>query len=227
MHAASRVVFAIRLNDLATAVDWGNRLSQYSDDITDVWFQHVPSRLMIAKGDKVAAAERLQALYEKVAQADAQSLVIVTRVCQALAATEPAQALAFLADALKLGEPEGFIRTFVDEGRLLGPLLHQALEGGITPDYTARLIRIIEDEGRPRGGGGLERAPSVTTSGPLTERELEVLRLLAAGLANRQIAVRLVVTAGTVKVHVHNLMEKLKARNRTQAVAKGRELGLI
>ena len=61
----------------------------------------------------------------------------------------------------------------------------------------------------------------------MTERELEVLKLLAAGLANRQIAARIVVTPGTVKVHVHNLMEKLGVRSRTQAAARARELGLI
>ena len=159
VHAASRVIIAIRLNDLATAEDWGNRLSQYSDDITDVWFQHVPARLMIARGENLQAAGRLQALYEKAAQADAQSIIIVTRVCQALAATDPSEALDFLADALKLGQPEGFIRSFVDEGRLLAPLLRQALDQGITTEYTARLIKIIEDEERPHDSGGIVAVP--------------------------------------------------------------------
>ena len=225
VYAASRVIFAIRLNDVDTAIDWGNRLAQYSDDITDVWFQHVPARLMIARGENAAAAARLQALYEKAAQAGAQSIVIVTRVCQALAATEPDEALAFLADALRLGQPEGFMRTFVDEGRLLAPLLRRAHEQGVTPDYTARLLQTIEDEERLHGGR--RETASAPAAGLLTERELEVLRLLAAGLTNSQIAARLVVTPGTVKVHVHNLMEKLAARRRTQAVARARELGLV
>ncbi len=219
VHAASRVIFALRLGDLPAAIEWGNRLSQYSPDITDVWFRHVPARLLIARGEKAAAAGLLEVLYRKASQAGAQSLVIVLRVCQALAATDPTQSIAFLAEALRLAEPEGFVRTFVDEGRLLAPLLRQALDQGITPGYTAGLLKTIEAE---QGRGAV---PVVAPL--LTERELDVLKLLVTGLSNNQIAAKLIVTPGTVKVHVHNLMEKLNARTRTQAAARARELGLI
>ena len=154
-------------------------------------------------------------------------ILIKIRIYQAIAAATPAQALSFLAEALKMGQPEGFIRPFVDEGRLLAPLLRKALSQGITPEYTGKLLSIIEAEERQRKAMSGEVTPSVQPSGLLSERELEVLRLLAAGLSNRQIAAKLFISLGTVKVHVHNLMEKLNAKSRTQAIARAKELKLI
>ena len=86
-------------------------------------------------------------LYTTRPRKDKLHLVLIkTLVCQSLAASTPAEALAFLAEALTLGQPEGFIRTFVDEGRLLAPLLRKALSQGITPEYTGKLLNIIEAE---------------------------------------------------------------------------------
>ena len=226
-QAANRVMFAIQQDDLAAALYWGNRLSEYADGTLGVWMQHVPARLLIARGRKTEAAEQLQSLSEKAFQAHAEGYAIKIRVYLALAAASPAEALTFLSEALTLGQPEGFIRTFVDEGKLLAPLLREALSQGITPDYTRELLDLIDTEERRRAAAKAETAPSTPPSGVLSEREFEILRLVAAGLSNRQIADRLIIAIGTAKTHVHSIFEKLNAKDRLQAVTRARELSLI
>ena len=188
--------------------------------------RNIPARLLIARGEKAAARENLWSRYRESAQSDLHGVMIEILVYQALAAETPTEALPFLTEALALGEPEGFVRTFVDEGRLLKPLLRRALAQGITPRYTARLLNIIEAEDRQRQlANGVD--PSRQASGILSDRELEILRLVASGLTNHQIADRLVISFNTAKTHVHNISEKLGAKTRTQAIARARELKLI
>ena len=155
------------------------------------------------------------------------------------------QALTALIDALTLAKPEGYIRTFVDEGAPMETLLTKAIEmrsemeslQKIAPSYIRTLLSTIKQERLWRGMSG-EHSPLPTTINeddepvepprePLTEREIEVLRLVAAGLSNRSIAEHMVVSAGTVKVHLHNIHNKLNVHNRTEAVARARELNLL
>jgi LuxR family transcriptional regulator, maltose regulon positive regulatory protein len=217
-------LLALRRGDLPAEVRWRDQFLQCSD-LLRFDESHIPGRLMIAMGNKAAAASLLKDLFEKTVQANAPGLGIQIRVYQALAAATPVEALAFLTDALKTGEAAGYIRTFIDEGKLLAPLLRQALSRGITPDYTARLLNIIEVEERQRVM--LDAIPSRQTAGILSKRELEILRLLAEGLTNSLIADRLIISLGTVKTHVHNISEKLNARTRTQVLARARELKLL
>jgi LuxR family maltose regulon positive regulatory protein len=143
-----------------------------------------------------------------------------------------------LADALTLAAPEGYLRVFVDEGPPMAALLRQLLAGrrqeppaaAAAPprDHLARLVAAFERAGLPvrppvRHGGAVVAG----LVEPLSPRELEVLRLLAAGATNRAIAKQLVVTVDTVKRHVSHLFAKLEVANRTQAVARARELGLL
>ncbi len=226
-HAAWRVAFALQKDDLEAASAWGERLSEYSTDVVPFWQRHVAPRLMIARGVKAEAARQLQLHYDHVIKRGAQGAAIVTRVCQALAADTPDDAMAFLSDALIKAEAEGFIRTFVDEGKLLKPLLLKALSQGVTPEYTAKLLNIIEAEERQRKARAATTTSCATSNGLLSDRELEILRLIAAGLSNGQIADRLIIALGTTKVHVHNIFEKLNAKDRLQAVTKAKELNLI
>ena len=223
IHAAFHVSLALQRHDLPAALEWGNRLSGFGDGALDTWSQHIPIRLLIARGEKVAAGQKLLGLYDKAVQADAQGYVIRVRVYQSLAAETPDEALTFLSEALRLGQPEGFIRTFVDEGRLLKPLLRIALAQGVTSEYTAKLLNVIEAEERQRRS----RSGEGTTSSLLSEREVEILRLVANGLTNRQIADRLFISLGTAKRHVHNIFEKLDAGDRLHAVNRARELKLL
>jgi LuxR family transcriptional regulator, maltose regulon positive regulatory protein len=225
-HVVWHILFAIRQNDIVSAKYWGIRLQEYTDVLPfDVC--HVPARLLIAQGDKTAAAEQLQTVHDRAARAGAHGLVIWIRIYQALAADTPTESLSFLAEALSLAQPEGFVRFFVDEGRLLTSVLRQALAKGITPEYTGELLNIIESEERQRKIRQEKVPTSMSTSGLLSERELEVLQLVAGGLSNGQIAHTLFVTPGTIKRHIYNLAEKLGARNRTQAVTRARELKLL
>ena len=149
----------------------------------------------------------------------------------------PASALRTLATALALACPRGYVRVFADEGApmaaLLGqvagcPAAGQAEASSVPADYLARVLDAFGTRGPTRGrrGSGTRAlAPGLTE--PLTERELEVLRLLAAGRSNQRIARDLTVTLDTSKKHVSHILAKLGAASRTEAAARARELGLI
>jgi LuxR family maltose regulon positive regulatory protein len=112
-------------------------------------------------------------------------------------------------------------------GRLIAAQRAGRSEGRIPIGYLARLSRAFDTataRSDPRRGGA-PAAPGIVE--PLTNRELEVLQMLAAGQSNQAIAGQLVVTLDTVKKHVSHLLGKLGAANRTEAVARARELGLI
>jgi LuxR family maltose regulon positive regulatory protein len=136
------------------------------------------------------------------------------------------QAVSALGRALSLAEPEGYVRTFVDEGEPVARLLRQALTQGIEPGYVSKLLAAFGESARPvlPAAQALVDQPLVD---PLTERELEVLRLIAAGLSNREIAQELVVAVSTVKTHINHIYGKLDAKSRIQAVAKAQVLDLL
>ena len=175
--------------------------------------------------DGVAEALALLARALAAAEADGRiGSLIEILVLQALAFQAQAdmtRALAALEQALALAEPEGYVRTFVDEGEPMARLLHRALAQGIASRYVARLLAAFEKSAAAR----LPVAGALVE--PLTERELEVLRLIATGLSNREIAQELVIAVSTVKSHINHLYGKLDAQSRTQAVAKAQALDLL
>ncbi len=147
--------------------------------------------------------------------------VFVLRALTLQAQGKTKDALPALQDAFALAEPEGYIRLFVDEGPMMADLLRQANTKKIAPKYVPKLLAVFNQSG-----------PSPTPQSdmlldPLSERELEILRLIATGMSNRELAEELVVTVGTAKWHLNNIYSKLAVRSRTQAVARARELGLL
>jgi LuxR family maltose regulon positive regulatory protein len=157
---------------------------------------------------------------------------------------DAAQAMEKLEQALPLAEPEGYIRIFVDEGAPMATVLgRMKAEGGRWKEYIRKLLLAFEEsEGRRVADGVTAEIPPFHPSSspgaprsavlhplvePLTPRELEVLRLMAAGHSNQEIAQRLIVSVGTVKKHLNNIFGKLNATSRTQAVARARELQLL
>ncbi len=218
-HVASRAMFAVWQHDLKAVTDWCSKLSDYGNTLV-IEYQHVPPRLLIAQGKKEEAANLLRGLYDKFIRVGADGLAINIRAYQALAAENEAAALEYISDALVKGEPESYIRTFVDEGRLLKPLLQKALSKGITPEYTSKLLTIIKAEERQRQKTGGAAAL-------LSKRELEILRLLVEEFSNKQITDRLNISLSTVKTHIHNILEKMNAGDRSQAVSRARELKLV
>ena len=125
-----------------------------------------------------------------------------------------------LRDALALAEPEGYIRTFADCGEPMARLLRQAAARGIMPGYAVKLLAAFGAGAK----GELAPSPQPLVE-PLSPRELEVLKLIAQGLSNREIAEQLVVALTTVKGHSHRIYGKLQVQRRTEAVARARKLG--
>jgi LuxR family maltose regulon positive regulatory protein len=146
-----------------------------------------------------------------------------------------ASALGVLTEALTLARRPGYVRVLADEGAPMRALLaqlsaartaRQRAAGRIDPGYLAGLLRACSQAGATPPPRRSAVAPPGLAE-PLTDRELEVLRLLAAGKSNQRIAHDLVVALDMVKKHVTHILGKLGAANRTEAVARARQLGLI
>ncbi len=189
-------------------------------------------RVHLAQGD---ASRALAALGPLRLQAEAKGWPdewLKVMVLQAVALHEHGEkdeAVQLLGEALALAEPGGFIRIFVDEGTPMARLLSEAAAHGIMPDYTARLLAAFEAEAhKSEVESYLSPAPaSQTIVEPLSQRELEVLQLIAQGLSNREIGKRLFLALDTVKGHNRRIFGKLLVKRRTEAVAKARALHIL
>ena len=156
--------------------------------------------------------------------------VLQALVCQSQGDT-PA-ALEPLARALELAEPQGYVRLFIDEGPPMTDLLHVAAQKGIAETYVERLLRAFgegageldESKHATRPAAGTRPLPLVE---PLSERELEVLRLLGTEMSGPEIADALYVSLNTLRTHTKNIYGKLGTNSRRAAVRRAEELGLL
>jgi LuxR family maltose regulon positive regulatory protein len=201
----------------------------------------VLARLLLAQSDAAAAGALLDRLDAAAAGQQRVGSVIEIRAIRAMALAalgDEAGATAALTSALELGWPQGYVRVFTDEGPAMAAVLGMLIAAQRSDQRAARIplaclarLQRAFADGQPASGpaGGRAaadpRAPRLIEQ--LTSRELEVLAMLAAGRSNQGIASHLVISLDTVKKHVSHLMGKLGAANRTEAVARGRELGLI
>lgn len=165
---------------------------------------------------------RVQQEAEKAGRTGNLIEILLLRALAARAVGNVAQAIDFLSRALKLAEPEGYIRVFVDLGMPMATLLREAVSRGVISNYVRELLAEFEKKKRHTKTPAYQ--PLVES---LTERELEVLRLLTDGLSNEEIAKKLVLTLGTIKTHAHNIYAKLGVRNRTQAIKRAMTLNLL
>jgi LuxR family maltose regulon positive regulatory protein len=197
------------------------------------------ARVHLAQGDPSAALAVLEPLRRQVeakSWEDERLKVMVLQAVAHYAHGEKDKAVQLLDDALALAEPGGFIRTFVDEGFPMAELLtrmNASREGGRPvlseiegmKEYIHKLLAAFgkQKDVHP-ASRSLSPQPLVE---PLSQRELEVLQLIAQGFSNREISEQLFLALSTVKGHIQSIFDKLQVQRRTEAVARARELGLL
>ncbi len=190
------------------------------------------ARVYLAQGEAAKALEVLEPYRRQVESRDWEDEKLKVMVLQTVALQEHGeidQAMQLLSETLTLAEPCGFIRTFIDEGDSMEQLLSEAAARGIMPDYAGKLLAAFKvgEQNREDRSDLSNTALAQPLDEPLSERELEVLGLIAQGLSNRQICQRLFLALSTVKGHNRIIFGKLGVQRRTEAVARARELGLL
>jgi len=188
------------------------------------------ARLLIAQ-HKLEEADRLLERLLQSAQAGGRvEWIIAVSALQALALQAQGdvdRALTPLERALALAEPEGYVRVFVDEGLPLARLLRHAASRGIAPEYASKLLAAMDASAPASTGEVLPPSRTQPLIDPLSERELEVLRLLVTHLSSSEIGHELFIAASTARSHIKSIYGKLHVHSRNDAVRRARELGLL
>jgi len=236
--AAWKVRLWLAQGRLAEAVDWTRAQGLSVDDDPDYAreYHHITlARVLIARYQSerdvysLHGADRLlQRLRDGADRGGRMGAVIEILTLQAIvqrALGDIPAGLVHLERALTLAEPEGYVRLFVEEGKPMRDLLRHAAAAGIGRSYSRRLLSAFDTRAdlvpaSPRGA-----VPGLAE--PLTPREVEIVRLIAAGMRNQEIADHLVISLSTVKRHIANGYGKLGVSHRTEAVARANELNLL
>ena len=188
------------------------------------------ARVLIAAGKPSEALDILERIYEVTTQRGHISLAIEVMSLQALAlhaGGDTDEAMIVLEQALSLAEPGGFLRIFVDEGPPMARLLYEALSREISMEYVQKLLAAFPDAEPDMDILDHPVSSESEWIEPLSERELEVLQLIAEGFSRQEIASQLVLSLNTIKTHARNIFSKLGVNNQMQAVGKARGLGLL
>jgi LuxR family maltose regulon positive regulatory protein len=223
---ARKAELALADGDVQTVQDWAAARGMVSGG--EAWLENPPheieqftyARLLVTLGKASEALSILQALSGPQEQTGRNRVLIENLALQAVCLRSLGrmdEALRTLARALLLAEPEGFVRVFIQEGPEMAALLRTAGTQGHSPKYVRYLLEAF----------GETSVPQEAVLDPLSERELEVLRLVAQGLTNAEIAVKLVIAHSTVKTHINRIYAKLGTSTRTQAVARARQLQIL
>lgn len=183
---------------------------------------------------------RLHTAAEAGARGRTRIEILILQALAQQALSNEAEAIKTLEQALRMAEPESYVRSFIDEGEALSKLLAQTLKQNgkrwetETPALLHYVIKLNEAFGPIAPVQKLRTSQTETDSlpwwyvkDPLSERELEVLRHVAQGLSNQEIADKLFLSAGTVKRHMSNIYQKLDVHSRTQATDRARNLKLL
>jgi LuxR family maltose regulon positive regulatory protein len=238
---SQRARLLLAQGDVGAAAQWPTAAGLSPDDEPDYPREPaylVLARVLLAQNDPGPALRLLQRLLGAAAGQGRAGSIIEIQALRALALAacgDHASALGALTEALTLARRHGYVRVLADEGAPMHALLAQlpAARPGqqhparrIDPGYLAALLRACgQADAVPPRRRAAAAPPGLAE--PLTDRELDVLRLLAAGRSNQRIAHDLVVALDTVKKHVTHVLGKLGAANRTEAAARARQLGLI
>ncbi len=229
--ALARAWHELAWGNLAAAVSWADGYARQQEGhecslqpLRMQTAQVLLAHIRLVQGQTAVSLELLHTILPQLEASGRIRLIVEVHILRALACTGQGQtdaARQAITQALTLAESEGYIRVFVENGTAVLPLLTSVRP--LFPDYVPRLLAALPS------GGVANRAVDAQTGwlDPLTERELEILHLIAQGYSNFQIANSLVISVGTVKGHVNHILSKLDVQNRTQAVARARELALF
>jgi LuxR family maltose regulon positive regulatory protein len=238
--AALKTRVWVRQGMLTEALGWVRERDLSVDDELSYLreFEHITlARVLIARyksdlddGAIHEAVGLLERLLQAAEEGGRMGSVIEILVLQALAQHAQGDippALVFLERALTLAEPEGYVRLFVDEGQPMALLLNEALNHGIATDYVRRLLAAFPDAEPEQADSVKRQIPGSELIEPLSERELEVLRLLGTELNGPEISRQLMVSLNTMRTHTKNIYNKLGVNNRRAAVRRAEELDLL
>jgi LuxR family maltose regulon positive regulatory protein len=222
---AWEVNIQLRQGNLPFALDWAERENLSINDTPQylrMEQQLTYARLLLAQGRPSEARRWLSRLERFTHDRSLNRWLITIHLLQAQAAARAgnkATAVDLVERALEIAAPGGYIRAFLDEDPLTLELADKARQ--TSPTF---VVRVLDAAGILQDKVQKSTQPLID---PLSDRELEVLRLVAAGLSNREIAEELVIAIGTVKRHINHIYRKLSVHTRTQAVAKAREYKLL
>ena len=232
--SALNVFFWLGSGKLNAALQWAQERGLSIDDNIDGSheLEYIALAHILITQNKLAEADRLlQRLIENAKAGDRVYMMIEMRLMRALifkAKQDTAAALTELKFALSLAEPGGLIMIFVSKGKSVAELLeeicavkkrdHDDTKAGFSLSYAKKIWSVFQAGTTPKIDGLMD---------PISERELEVLYLIAAGLSNREIADKLFISLNTVKTHTKNINSKLGVNSRIKAVARAKELGLL
>ena len=216
--AEARIMFGS--GQIDRAIDWANHYQQIKKMDNNQDHENVIlAQVFLAQGKTAEALSLLMQLIDEAKRAGRTKYVILGEILRALAyqlSGENDKSLEATEAALTLAEPHNFVRLFLDMGKPIVRLLRSAINHQIKPEYAGYLLEIANQSNDFRHPADV-----------LTEREIEVLEQIAEGASNQDIAEALVISLGTVKSHIHHIMNKLDAQNRTEAVSKARSLTIL
>lgn len=220
----------IRKGDFQTA----SQLMSTTENISDTGLSEiVRAEILLARKQPESAINVLDELLTRSINGILSSPMMRARVLLARAYYEGHninQALHSIKEALRLAEPEGYIRPFLEGDEHCQQLLALALETGNLPSEIQDFIReILQKTNYSISEKRISNSEieALSKSASISQREQDILRLINAGFSNRQIASRLCLSVSTIKTHVGNIFVKLDVNNRTQAIATARELNLV
>jgi LuxR family maltose regulon positive regulatory protein len=252
--AAVQAQLVLAQGHLEAALGWAAESGMHAADTPSFAreLEHLTlARVLIAQGrsqptarfltEAVALLDRLQAAAEAGGRMSSVLEILILRALALAAQSAEIDALTTLERALIFARPEGYVRIFIDQGAPMQALLQEAAARGIMAEYIASLLPAFPEpaEDTKQADAAAGRMPDSAISRsrdlparsalvePLSERELEVLRLIAGGHSNQSIADTLIIAVSTVKRHINNIYGKLDVQSRTQALVRARELDLL
>ncbi len=219
---------------LQAALQWVGDYEQRRETINNPWAllnELVYAHVLLADGRPEQALPILKTGEEAARSYGAGGWVIQSLSLQSLCYQETndlERALKMLRNALSMAEPEGYVRTFVDYGSPMQRLLHLAVERGVASDYVARFLAAFPEEEGENGLPGPQKVPAQQPLvEPLTDQEMRILRLMAAGLSHPEIAKELYLSLNTIKWHTTHIYSKLGVHRRAHAVVRAQELEIL